>query len=165
MTQTSQTSSIGRTRRNEDYGTFVERFPVLYEPGARQKKAAKIVAVLRDHFGEGLAKKTLLEVGSSTGIMTVEFARACEDIIAFDVDQVALRSGLEFWQESGRQGGAITYAAGDACQMPIAENSVDIIVCNQVYEHVDDHQGLMPEMYRVLRPGESAILVSGLAMC
>ena len=89
-------STVERTRRNENLGTFAERFPILFESSSRRQKAAKILAVLHHSFGENLERSTILEVGSSTGIMAFEFARVCGRVVAFDLDAVALRAGAEY---------------------------------------------------------------------
>ena len=37
----------------------------------------------------------------------------------------------------------------------LPDQSVDVVICNQVYEHVDDPQRLISEIRRMLRPGGS----------
>lgn len=147
------TPRLGRTRRNERFGTFAERFPVLFESRGRIQKAAKILAVLDRFPGVDAAQSTLLEVGASTGIMAGEFARACHRVVAFDMDHVALRAGAERAQQDIHLADRMSFLVGDGCRMPVGDEAVDIVVCNQVYEHVDDQQGLLNEIYRVLRPG------------
>lgn len=46
----------------------------------------------------------------------------------------------------------------DIHEIPFEDNSVDIIFCNHVLEHVDDDMKALSEMLRVLRPGGWAIL-------
>lgn len=48
----------------------------------------------------------------------------------------------------------------DVCELPFVNNSVDEIVCYQVIEHVPYNKSsqLFEEMYRVLKPGGSAII-------
>ncbi|SNT04544.1 Methyltransferase domain-containing protein [Ekhidna lutea] len=46
----------------------------------------------------------------------------------------------------------------DIHQIPFEDNSVDIIFCNHVLEHVDDDRKALSEMLRVLKPGGWAIL-------
>lgn len=41
----------------------------------------------------------------------------------------------------------------DICNLPFAENSFDVILCNHVLEHIPDDTRAMQELYRVLRPG------------
>jgi SAM-dependent methyltransferase len=46
----------------------------------------------------------------------------------------------------------------DIHEIPFEDNSIDIIFCNHVLEHVDDDKKALREMRRVLKPGGWAIL-------
>lgn len=41
----------------------------------------------------------------------------------------------------------------DICNLPFADNSYDVILCNHVLEHIPDDTKAMKELYRVLKPG------------
>lgn len=46
----------------------------------------------------------------------------------------------------------------DICNLPFKDNSYDFILCNHVLEHIPDDTKAMQELYRVLKPGGTAIL-------
>lgn len=46
----------------------------------------------------------------------------------------------------------------DICDLPFAENEFDFIICNHVLEHIPNDLKAMKELYRVLKPGGTAIL-------
>lgn len=46
----------------------------------------------------------------------------------------------------------------DICDLPFADNSYDFILCNHVLEHIPDDTRAMQEVYRILKPGGTAIL-------
>jgi len=46
----------------------------------------------------------------------------------------------------------------DICQLPFEDDSYDFILCNHVLEHIPDDTKAMQELYRVLKPGCTAIL-------
>ncbi|WGK65193.1 class I SAM-dependent methyltransferase [Croceiramulus getboli] len=46
----------------------------------------------------------------------------------------------------------------DICELPFADNSYDWILCNHVLEHIPNDLQAMRELYRVLKPGGTAIL-------
>lgn len=46
----------------------------------------------------------------------------------------------------------------DIHQMPFADRSFDVVLCNHVLEHVDNDIRAMEEIHRVLKPGGFAIL-------
>lgn len=47
----------------------------------------------------------------------------------------------------------------DITDIPYAENTVDVILCSHVLEHIPDDKKAMSELYRILRPGGWAILL------
>jgi SAM-dependent methyltransferase len=131
----------------EKEGTFSERFPILHNQSQRNLKAAKVIAVCRDYSSRPLSDLTALDLGASTSIMTGVFAQYFKRVIALDVDHVGLRSGQAI---SGSTN--IDYLCADGTRAALADCSIDVIICNQVYEHVIDQQGLVSEIERLLTP-------------
>jgi SAM-dependent methyltransferase len=41
----------------------------------------------------------------------------------------------------------------DICNLPFADNSYDVILCNHVLEHIPDDYKALTELYRVMKPG------------
>ncbi len=135
-----------RTKINEVMGTFSERFPVLYDIDSRLKKADKTLAVCRHFSKRPLEELVCLDLGASTGIMTERFAEHFRKVIALDVDRVGLDSGRRDSRKSN-----IDYLCSDGTAAALADESIDIIICNQIYEHVDNQTGLVSEIYRILK--------------
>jgi len=46
----------------------------------------------------------------------------------------------------------------DICDLPFKDNTYDFILCNHVLEHISDDVKAMQEIYRILKPGGTAIL-------
>jgi SAM-dependent methyltransferase len=141
------------THVNDAAGTFSERFPILFDPTGRIEKASKVVAVLSDYLGERTQSAVVVDVGCSTGIMTRHFAKFFGRVIGLDNDSVGVVNGARLAEEAGISTDRLQFCGGDGCVMPFQENSVDAVICNQVYEHVDDQDGLINEIHRVLKPG------------
>jgi ubiquinone/menaquinone biosynthesis C-methylase UbiE len=47
----------------------------------------------------------------------------------------------------------------DVQNLPFGENEFDVVICNHVFEHVDDDALAMKEIFRVMKPGAFAILL------
>jgi 2-polyprenyl-6-hydroxyphenyl methylase/3-demethylubiquinone-9 3-methyltransferase len=58
-------------------------------------------------------------------------------------------------QVSRAQG--ITVVRGDATKLPFADESVRVVVAGEVFEHVEDLEGVVQEIARVLRPGGTLV--------
>ena len=48
----------------------------------------------------------------------------------------------------------------DVQQIPMADSSVDIIICNHLLEHVERDHKALKEMYRIMRPGGLGIMLA-----
>lgn len=46
----------------------------------------------------------------------------------------------------------------DICNLPFKDNTYEFILCNHVLEHIPDDTKAMEEIYRILKPGGTAIL-------
>lgn len=153
-----------RVRSYEKEGTFIERFPVLYKQDARKIKASKVIKVLQDFSKEGLKELACLDIGSSNCIMSRVFADYFKQITALDTDWVALKDAK---QNENKEN--LSLVCGDATSLPIKDKSVDVVICNQVYEHVENQLGLVKEIHRVLKDdgfcyfgaGSKYVLVEG----
>lgn len=64
--------------------------------------------------------------------------------------------GLEYSPESGYRGNRADFC-GDAAFLPLADGSVDTILCTEVMEHVPHPEKTIEEFARVLRPGGTVI--------
>ena len=47
----------------------------------------------------------------------------------------------------------------DVQDIPMEDCSVDVIICNHLFEHVEDDRRAMAELYRIMRPGGWGIMV------
>lgn len=135
---------------------FSEHHPVLYDLKGREQKAKKIIAVLNDHFGGSTGGMTLLDIGSSTGIMTHLLSHSFAFTTGIDIDEKAVAYSREQFSSP-----SLTFQMGDSMNLPFEANSFDVVNCTQVYEHVPDSTKLMAEIYRVLKPGGVCFFAAG----
>ncbi|WP_078085977.1 class I SAM-dependent methyltransferase [Microbulbifer mangrovi] len=53
---------------------------------------------------------------------------------------------------AGQQAGQVQFGMGDALQLPFADDFFDVVICSEVLEHIEDYQGVLGEIHRVLKP-------------
>jgi SAM-dependent methyltransferase len=135
-----------RVRPYEKKGTFIERFPVLCKESPRKTKASKVIQVCQDFLGKDLEKLVCLDIGSSNCTMSRVFASHFKQVVALDTDWVALKDAKENKKDEN-----LFLVCGDATLLPIKDESVDVVICNQVYEHVENQLELVKEIHRVLK--------------
>lgn len=132
---------------SRDYQTdFYNLSPKVRDPESRLQQADKIAYILTEMSGYPLASAICLDVGCSSGIITKAVAGLCRNTFGVDYDEVAMRNIDRSALEVAR------FVRGDAMSLPVADGSIDVIICAQVYEHVPDDETLVAEIYRVLKP-------------
>jgi ubiquinone/menaquinone biosynthesis C-methylase UbiE len=110
------------------------------------------VAALRlERCLEAIAGKTgkLLEIGCGAGRYTRAFMHYRPDLQIYgcDISHTALKEA-----RTADPTGRIEYALGDALNLPYQDNSFDIVVLFDVFEHVTDVGRAADEVARVLKP-------------
>ena len=103
----------------------------------------RIDNAIKSHADEGHG--VLLDVGCGIKPFETTFAPYVERYI-----------GLEYSPESGYLGNKADFC-GDAAFLPLADESVDTILCTEVMEHVSNPEKTIEEFARVLRPGGTLI--------
>lgn len=123
----------------------------VLDKNVRTIKAKKIVAVIKDFLGkEGKPLENLLciDIGGSTGFVAKELSPIAIKVYVVDIDKDALKFGRQ-----NNHAPNIYYRYCDALRLPFKTGSFDIVICNQVYEHVSSHQMLINGIHRVLKKG------------
>lgn len=119
--------------------------------GARDRdtKALAIMGTLRSMCGESISKGQWLDIGCGSGLIASSLAPHVEAIRGVDPEPWSRWSGL---QEAFSN---LRFNVGGVDSLPaiVPDASVDVAICNQVYEHVPDPANLISELYRVLTPG------------
>jgi SAM-dependent methyltransferase len=97
---------------------------------------------------------TAVDVGSGTGEDVVALARLAGRAVGVEPSP-GLRA------EAVRRAGAsgAEFVDGDAAALPFEDESVDVLRCERVLQHVADPDSVVKEMARVLRPGGRIALI------
>lgn len=109
---------------------------------SRQRKAHKIKAILHDHLGQNFKARRCLDIGSREGTILASLNKHFEYSFGVDVDFQVLRTA---------QSKSLSLANGQ--RLPFPSESFHVILCAQVYEHVQDVAALIAEIHRTLKPG------------
>ncbi len=103
-----------------------------------------------------LGGKRVLDVGCGTGVSAFAFKGAFPDdqVVGLDISRpmvrIARRRDLQ---------GRCTFVVGDACHLPLADASVDVVAGHSFLYLVPDRAGALREIRRVLRPGGRLVLL------
>jgi ubiquinone/menaquinone biosynthesis C-methylase UbiE len=95
-------------------------------------------------------QKTVLEVGSGTGIYTRFLLKDFKKVIATDIDPEMVS------EAKNRLKGAKVVLA-DARRLPFDNNSVDVVFGVSVLHHIKERNAVFREAARVLKPGGYAV--------
>lgn len=112
----------------------------------RNKKAQKIINVLKDYYNGSLKDLTCLDIGCSGGIIAYALSKECKNIIGCDIDVTAVESAKEKFEDDD-----CTFIIADSMNLPFEDEIFDLVICNHIYEHVPDYNKLLDEIYRVLK--------------
>lgn len=119
----------------------------MSRPETRILKAQKIHAVL-DHFlgTDWVEKAAMLDVGSSVGFNVEAAAKRGATSIGVDIDVPGLATARR------TRDPRCIFICGDGEALPFADDSIDVVVFNHIYEHVVDADAVVSEIHRVLSP-------------
>ena len=118
---------------------------VLKDVKGRTQKYEKIISVLQD-FNPGTQSLNCLDIGCSSGIITSLLGDRFRMAIGMEIDQEAIQ-----YAEHHSSSPRVQFLAADSMALPFQDDSVDVIVCNHIYEHVPYADQMMDEIYRVLK--------------
>jgi 2-polyprenyl-3-methyl-5-hydroxy-6-metoxy-1,4-benzoquinol methylase len=128
----------------------------MHDALGREQKANKMIAVLDDYFSGKLDTLTLLDVGCSTGIIANILSTRFKKVVGTDIDARAIKYATEHFSSQ-----KLEFRIQDSMDIAYPDNSFDVIICAQVYEHVPDSRKLLSEIHRVLKPGGVCYFAAG----
>ncbi|MFV0442174.1 MAG: class I SAM-dependent methyltransferase [Planctomycetaceae bacterium] len=104
--------------------------------------------------GEFVLGKRVLEVGCGNGAGTAGlYERGATEAVGVDVDAAAIERASKRFSQPG-----LRFLISSGSELPVDENSLDVVVSLETIEHVEDHQTLLAEFTRALAPGGLLLL-------
>lgn len=105
---------------------------------------------------------TIADIGSGRchwSKLLVKYMKHPSTVYAVDSDDKWAEENAQITSTFKRQHATIKYIKGDATQIPLENNSVDIVTCQTLLIHVKDYKRVLAEMKRIVRPGGLIICV------
>ncbi len=127
--------------------------PVAHAPdphwGAehRDRKAHNILECLALVTDLDLSQCDCVDIGCGSGGISYYLAPAFRSVTGVDPEP------WQRWQEFTAEQSNLRFVEASIESLDIDDDSVDVVICNQVYEHVPDPQLLIAQILRILRPG------------
>jgi ubiquinone/menaquinone biosynthesis C-methylase UbiE len=135
-------------------GPWSRVFALVYDPslalgelaGMRRRRRRLLAA----------ARGRVVEIGAGTGLNLRHYPDGLEALTLVEPDAAMRRRLARRVRQSGR---AADIVEASAERLPLADQSVDTVVATLVLCTVDDPQGTLNEIARVLRPGGELLFV------
>ncbi|MBW2053922.1 MAG: class I SAM-dependent methyltransferase [Deltaproteobacteria bacterium] len=128
----------------------------LYDREGRERKAMTMMAVLSDFFPDDLHSLSVLDVGSSTGIVGNYLSEFFGSVTGIDIDEEAVEFAAKTFAKNN-----LAFRLGDAVNLDFPNQTFNVVICTHVYEHVPDAKKLLAEIHRVLNPGGVCYFAAG----
>jgi len=96
---------------------------------------------------------SVLDLGCGSGVGSEMLARRGASVVGIDIDPQTVAQATE------KFGSSIDFFEGSVHAIPLVDSSVDVVVCFEVIEHVDEPARVMKEIARVLRD-DGLLLIS-----
>lgn len=103
-----------------------------------------------------VAGKEVLDVASGEGYGSAMLAATARSVVGVDVSEAAVEHARASYGAIAN----LSFVAGSAAQLPLADRSVDVVVSFETIEHLGQQQEMLAEIRRVLRPDGLLVISS-----
>ena len=89
--------------------------------------------------------QSILDLGCGTGILTVQLKKLAEVVIGVDSSESMIKRAQQQYSD-------IKFIVSDALALPF-EEQFDVVFSNAVFHWITDHNALLNNIHKVLKPG------------
>ena len=100
-----------------------------------------------------VSDKTVLDLGSSRRDGPILLGALAKEVIAMDIQFFDIKYARDNFAKNN-----VKYLNADGVSLPFKTANFDVVICLEVIEHILDHDKLLTEIRRVLRPGGVSII-------
>jgi SAM-dependent methyltransferase len=142
---------------------FPPRTTIFKDPGPRPLEEYEDERAFGFHryFRPGtdlISARDVLDLGCGYGGRPIRFLEVgARSVCGIEITESMVQHAERFAAERGADGARFLVGTGE--RIPCPDDSFDVVVMNDVMEHVIDPQGVIAECARVLRPGGRLALV------
>lgn len=99
--------------------------------------------------------KVVLDIASGEGYGSSLLANEAKKVIGVDIEEKVIEFAKAKYKKAN-----LEFKIGSADKMPVADNSIDVVVSFETIEHHDKHEEMFLEIKRVLKPDGVLIMSS-----
>ena len=100
--------------------------------------------------------KQVLDLASGEGYGSYHLSKVAASVVGVDIDEAAVSHAQQRYDQQPN----LRYRVGNCTQIPLDDRSVDVVVSFETIEHHDQHEQMMCEIKRVLKPDGLLIISS-----
>lgn len=118
-------------------------------------------SIALEHLHRYLAAKALvsgkavLDIACGEGYGSAMLAETAAGVTGVEIDEAVIDHARQRYDQAN-----LSFAYGTCAAIPMASDTVDVVVSFETIEHHDDHQAMMQEVKRVLRPDGVLVISS-----
>jgi SAM-dependent methyltransferase len=92
--------------------------------------------------------KTVLDIACGEGFGAAFFSEEAKEVVGIDLDEPTIaKARVKYAREN------LAFKAGSVTSIPCQDHYFDVVVSFETLEHVSEHNKMLEEIKRVLRPG------------
>jgi len=102
-----------------------------------------------------VANKQVLDIASGEGYGSELLAKTAKKVYGVDISKEAIIHARKKYPQKN-----LFFKVGSCSVVPLKDHSIDVVVSFETIEHHDDHEGMMLEIKRVLKPDGILVISS-----
>ena len=99
--------------------------------------------------------KVVLDIACGEGYGSAFLSSVASTVVGVDIDPVSVEFAMEKYKRKN-----LEFKVGSCSNIPMDSNSIDVLVSFETIEHHDEHEQMMVEIKRVLKPDGLLIISS-----